>query len=116
MFQVAADENFNGRILRALQRRLPALEMIRVQDTELFGADDPSLLEWAAQENRVVLTHDIATLVGYAYERVQDGRVMPGVIAVRSDCPIGQAVEELELLLLASEPGEVENRILFTPL
>lgn len=114
--RLAADENFNGRILRALQRRLTELDIVRVQDTSLFTADDPSLLEWAAQEGRVVLTHDIATLVGYAYDRLQAGQLMPGVIAVHSDCPIGQAVEELELLLMASEPDEVENRILFIPL
>ncbi len=69
MLRLAADENFNGRILRGLQRRIPNLDVIRVQDTHLYGADDPSLLEWAAKESTIVLTHDLATLVGHAYER-----------------------------------------------
>ena len=34
---LAADENFNGRILRALQRRLTDLDIVRVQDTERSG-------------------------------------------------------------------------------
>jgi hypothetical protein len=38
---VATDENFNDRILRGLQRRLPSLDAVRIQDTELEGADDP---------------------------------------------------------------------------
>jgi predicted nuclease of predicted toxin-antitoxin system len=34
----------------------------------LSEADDPTVLEWAAQHNRVVLTHDIATMTNFAYE------------------------------------------------
>jgi len=49
-----ADENFNGRILRGLLRRAPSLDVVRVQDLEkLPGADDPVLLEWAAEQGLV---------------------------------------------------------------
>ena len=89
MLRLAADENFNGRILRALLRRVANLNVVRVQDTDLHAADDPTVLEWAAEEHRVVLTHDIATLVGFANDRLHAGQPMPGVIAVRSDCPVG---------------------------
>jgi hypothetical protein len=37
------------------------------------------VLDWAAQENRILLTHDITTITRYAYERVQNGQGMPGV-------------------------------------
>lgn len=55
----AADENFNGKILNKLRDRLPELDMLRVQDTPLYGAPDPAVLAWAAAENRVLLTHDV---------------------------------------------------------
>ena len=116
MLRLAADENFNGRILRGLQRRISNLDVVRVQDTTLYGADDPPLLEWAANEGKILLTHDQATLVGYAYERLAAGKGMPGVIAVRADAPIGTVVEDLELLILASEARELDNRIIFVPL
>ncbi|MGQ0605104.1 MAG: DUF5615 family PIN-like protein [Anaerolineales bacterium] len=73
MLQFLSDENFDGGFLRALLRRYPELDVIRVQDTELASADDPSILEWAARENRVLLTHDVTTMTRYAYERVQAG-------------------------------------------
>jgi hypothetical protein len=111
-----ADENFNGRILRALQRRIPELAVVRIQETPLSGAKDPAVLEWAAGQDRVILTHDVSTLVGYAYERLREGRSMSGLIAVQTDCPIGQAVEDLELVILASAPGELNGRIIFVPL
>lgn len=60
MLRLAADENFDGRIARGLQRRLPDIDLVRVQDTPLAGADDDAVLDWAARENRLVLTHDVA--------------------------------------------------------
>jgi hypothetical protein len=114
--RLLADENFNGRILRALQRQIPDLDVVRVQDTLLYGTDDQTLLQFAADENRAVLTHDVETLVGYAWERVRSGMVMPGVIVALTDRPIGQVIGDLEILLLASQPEELEAQILFLPL
>jgi predicted nuclease of predicted toxin-antitoxin system len=66
MLKLLADENFDNTILRGLLRRQPDIDIIRVQDTELYGANDPTVLAWAAQENRILLTHDVATITRYA--------------------------------------------------
>jgi Domain of unknown function (DUF5615) len=116
MFRLLADENFNGRILRALKRQIPDLDVVRAQDTRLSGAEDPALLQFAADEKRVLLTHDQETLVGYAWQRVRSGTTMPGVIVAPTDHPIGQVIADLELLLLAGQPEDVEQQILFLPL
>ncbi len=79
--RLAADENFNNHIVRGLLRRDPELDIVRIQDVGLSGADDPTVLEWAAQEGRILLTHDVSTITKYAYERVQAGLVMPGVLS-----------------------------------
>ena len=63
MLLLAADENFNNDIVRGLLRRKPDLDIVRLQDVDLSGADDPTVLEWAAQENRVLLTHDVTTKI-----------------------------------------------------
>lgn len=116
MLRLLADENFNGRILRALLRQIPDLDVVRTQDTPLYGTDDRTLLGFAAEEGRILLTHDVETLVGYAWERVRSGRSMPGVIVALTDRPIGQVLEDLETLLLASRPEELEAQIYFVPL
>src|SRR5687767_9740140 len=59
VLRLLADENFNGRILRALRRQIPDLDVVRAQDTALYGADDQTLLQFAAAENRIILTHDV---------------------------------------------------------
>lgn len=70
MLKLLADENFDNTILRGLLRRQPDIDIIRVQDTELYGANDSTVLAWAAKENRILLTHDVATITRYAYERI----------------------------------------------
>ncbi len=58
------DENFNHRILRGLLLRFPALDHVIAQNTELKGVQDTSLLAWAAEQNRILITHDIKTIPG----------------------------------------------------
>lgn len=36
----AADENFNNNIIRGLLRQDPELDIVRIQDTEVYQADD----------------------------------------------------------------------------
>ena len=109
------DENFNGAILRGLVRRLPSLDVVRVQDVGLLHADDPTILDWAASENRILLTHDMATVTTYAYSRIEQNLPMPGVIEVIATAPIGSAIDDLELLAACSRPEECRNRIIFLP-
>jgi hypothetical protein len=71
-----ADENFNNDLLRALLRHLPGLDIVRVQDTPIVGADDVTLLAWAAQERRILITHDVRTIPRFAYDRVRSGEAM----------------------------------------
>jgi predicted nuclease of predicted toxin-antitoxin system len=114
--RLLADENFDGRVLRALLRLIPELDVVRVQDTHLSGARDPEVLTWAAEEDRIILTHDVATMTRYGRERVISGQPMPGLVAVRTDRSLGRVIDDLELLLLASGPHELVSRIVFVPL
>lgn len=113
---MAADENLDIRIFRGLRGQVPELDVVRVQDVGLAGAEDPMILEWAAREGRVLLTHDVNTMTGFAYDRVKAGEAMPGVFQIGRRLPIGQAVDDILILALASEPEEWEGRVLFLPL
>lgn len=113
--RLLTDENFNGSILRGLIRRLPALDVVRIQDVGLIHADDRDILEWAANEQRILLTHDVATITTCAYERIKNELPMPGVVEVIATAPIGQVIEDLYLFICCSQPGEYEGQILFIP-
>ena len=70
MLRLAADENFNNNIVRGLLRKEPELDIVRVVDVGLRGADAPTVLEWAAQEERILLTHDVKTITHYSQAKV----------------------------------------------
>ncbi len=111
-----ADENFNGDILRGLLRRAPNLSVVRVQDVGLSGADDPTVLAWAAEQNRILLTHDITTITRYAYERVVAGLRIPGVLVVPVTMAIGRSIEDLLLFSECSFPDEWNDQVQYLPL
>jgi predicted nuclease of predicted toxin-antitoxin system len=116
MLRLAIDENFNHDILRGLIRRQPELDAIRVHEAGLKGADDPTVLEWAAQEKRLLLTHDVTTMTKYAYDRVRLGQSMPGVIQVGRGIPISEVIAEILLIVECSLEGEWEGKVGYLPL
>ncbi len=116
MIRFLSDEDFNRRIVRGLRRRLPSLNIVRVQDVGLITRPDTEVLEWAANENRVVLTHDVTTMSKHAFDRVKRELAMPGVIEVSQDVPIGEAIEDLILLAECSLKNEWHNQVIYLPI
>jgi hypothetical protein len=111
-----ADVNFDGDILRGLRRRQPALDILRTQDVGLAGADDPTVLEWAARHDRVLLTHDLKTMPGFVYERIRSARAVTGVVIVPQALSIGTAIEEILVVSEIVGIDELRDQVLYLPL
>ena len=116
MLRMLSDENFNGDIVRGLFLRQPNLDLLRIQDVDLRGVDDPAILDWASSNIRIVLTHDRATMPDFAYERLSKGESMPGLFVVNDRMYIRQAIAELLLLVDCSEQKEWQGIVLYLPL
>lgn len=116
MLRLVSDENFNGDIVRGLLRRHPEFDLVRVQDVGLMQTPDPEILEWAASQGRLLLSHDVSTVPPAAYQRVGDGKPMHGVFIVPDRMPIGQAIDEILFLSLEVEADEWQDQVLFLPL
>jgi len=112
----AADENFDNVIIRGLLGRAPDLDILRVQDVGLSGAADPSVLAWATEEGRVLLTHDVNTIPDHAYERIRRGEPMAGVIVVGSRVSKGTAIDQILLIAWCSDQHEWEGQVAHLPL
>jgi Domain of unknown function (DUF5615) len=115
MLRLVSDADFNGIILRGLIRRRPQLDLVRVQDVGLRTANDPTILEWAANEQRILLTHDEETMIGYAYARVRAGLPMPGVFLVPQDALFGRVIDDVLLADACSNPDDWRDRVTFLP-
>lgn len=75
--RLLADENFHGDVLRGLLRVEPKLDIVRVQDTHLYQAADPVVLEWAAKEDCILLTHDVQTMTNTPMTAFEPGYPCP---------------------------------------
>ena len=110
-----ADEDFDNDIVRGLLRRLPDLDIVRVQDVQLSGQGDAAVLAWAAAELRILLTHDVSTMTAHAIHRIARGSSMPGLFAVSQSAPLGQVIEDLVLTVECSQDTEWDSQIHYLP-
>ena len=114
MLPLAFDENFNNDILRGLRRRAPnctssAFRMPGSRD------DYPAVLNWAAQQHRVLFSHDVSTMTRHAYDRVKAGQSMPGLFEVGRSVPLARAIEDILLIAECSTEGEWEGQVRYLP-
>lgn len=117
MIRILTDNDYNGRIVRGVLKRRPEFDLIRVQDVGLAGESDRDILQWAALHDRIVLSHDFNTMIGFARARIAAGEVMPGLfVSENSSAQIGAVVESLLMVDFASEHEEWANRIEYLPL
>ena len=116
MIRLLSDENLNGDVVRGLFLRQPSIDLIRVQDVGLLGADDPQILEWAAVNGRILLSHDKATVPGFAFERMATGDEMPGVFILSDRVSIQRAINEILTIDVCSDHAEWENLVVYLPL
>jgi hypothetical protein len=115
VIRLLSDENFNGNIVRGLFLRQPNLDLLRVQDVNLLNVDDPEILEWAANNNRILLTHDRATMPDFAYERLSRNQSMAGMFVVSDRMAVRQAIDDLLLIVDVTEQTEWKSQILYLP-
>ena len=110
-----ADYDFNGEIVDGLRRREPTVDLKSGSEAGLEGIADPEVLGKAADEGRVLITHDHRTMPRHFGEFVSR-RQSPGVFIIPQQISIGAAIEELLLIWSASEAEEWVNRVLYLPL
>lgn len=116
MIRLLTDENFNGDIIRGLLLRKADLNLVRVQDVGLAGKDDAEILAWAAANDRIVITHDRATMPHFAFARLAAGEPMAGVFVLNDRFPVGEAIDEILLIDDCTDQAEWIGLVVHLPL
>jgi hypothetical protein len=111
MLPLASDADVNGEIIRGLRRRLPEIDLIRVQDTLPIGIADEEILVWTAAEKRVLITNDRKTMVGLAFQRAATGVPLFALIATTNDQSIGSAIDDILLTSEYISEEEIKSQI-----
>jgi len=106
MLRLLTDQDFDHDILRGLIRRIPRLDSVTAFEIGMKEATDPQLLTRAAQEGRIIVTHDRKTMPRHATDLMAVGKNIAGVFVVPRSLPLRQAIEELELMITCSANDE----------
>jgi hypothetical protein len=115
LIRYQADADLHYRIVVAARRREPAVDFTSAADSELKGISDPEVLEIAASQGRILITHDRQTMLEQFRRRLEDGKSSPGVFLVSQFAPLGPVVEALVMVWAASEAVEWRNQVHHLP-
>ncbi len=116
MLRILIDQDFDHDILRGLIRRLPKLDFETAFEVDLSEVEDPELLLWATANQRILLTHDRKTMPRHFAALLEQNEMLAGVFVVPRRLPIGQAIDELEIMISCSTMQEWQNIIKILPL
>jgi predicted nuclease of predicted toxin-antitoxin system len=116
MIAFITDENISIALIDSLRAQVPTMDIVRVQEVGLLGADDPTILEWADTHGRILLTNDRRTIPDFVYQRLEQGLSTPGVIVFRPHSALGVLVKDIVAIAEASEAHEWVNQVIYIPL
>lgn len=110
-----ADADFNAEIIAGVLRREPSIDFQTADEADLRRLPDPEVLALAAQESRILITHDRRTMPKHFADFILH-HSSPGVFIIAQTVSIRVAIEELLLIWTASESEEWRNLIVELPL
>jgi hypothetical protein len=110
-----ADEDLDYDIIEGLRSREPAVDILDSKRFGYRGAEDPVLLELAAQPERILVSHERHTMTRYFRERLAAGRSSPGLFIVPQRRAIGDVIESLLLVWSASQTAGWRDTVAYLP-
>ena len=110
-----ADNDLKFGIVKAVRRREPAIDFASAQEAGLEGVSDPEVLDRAASENRVLVSHERRTMLDHFRAHLAAGKTSPGVLIVSQGAPIGPVAEAIVYLWALSDPLELRNQAYYLP-
>ena len=109
-----ADNDLQKAIVRGVVRLEAQVDFRSAQAARLDGVADEKVLGVAADEGRILVSHDFQTMPNH-FRNFTRQRRSPGVLLISQDLPAGQAIETLVLIWEASEADEWVNRVCLVP-
>jgi hypothetical protein len=109
-----ADADLNEDIVTGVLRREPQIDFTTATATRLRGLSDLEVLAIAAQDGRVLVSHDRRTMPHAFFQFVQSNE-SPGLFLVSQKTEVLDAIESLLLAWSASDAEEWKNRMIVLP-
>jgi hypothetical protein len=110
-----ADADLNYAIVQGIRLREPSVDFRSANEAGLEGLSDAKVIELAATEGRVLVSHDKRTMAVHFAARVGSGLKSPGVLLALPSAPGGDIIESLLIVWSASSEREWEDQIHYLP-
>ena len=116
MIRFMADADLRHAIVRGCLHREPTIDFLWSNNANLEGVPDPEVLAIAAEQGRILISHDLRSMPWHFADFVQARGSSPGVIIVPQYMAVGAAIEVLLTIWGASDAGEWQNWMVKIPL
>ncbi|HXU38859.1 MAG TPA: DUF5615 family PIN-like protein [Blastocatellia bacterium] len=97
-----------------VRRREPAIDFRDAHEAGLRGLTDEHVLELAARDKRVLVSHDQKTMPQH-FARFVASNTSPGLLIIPQRMPISLAIEGILLIWTATTADEWLNQVSFIP-
>jgi predicted nuclease of predicted toxin-antitoxin system len=104
-----ADEDLHAGVIDGLRSRESAIDVLDAKTAGMRGEKDTVLLDFAARQDRILITHDRNTMTWFFMERVASGKSNPGIFMIPQMSRIGEIIDTLLLVWAASQAEEWRN-------
>ncbi len=109
-----ADADLRRSIVTGLRRRQPEIDFQTAQLAQLEGLEDRMVLQQAAEQGRILVSHDFASMPLH-FASFLARRKSPGIFLISQKPPVREAIDGLLLAWEASEPEDWLNKVTYLP-
>ena len=112
------DENVDPLYQVQLRQQEPSLVVWKIGDpgTPPRQTPDPDILYWCEERSFILLTNNRKSMPVHLADHLAEGRHVPGIFILNDNLSIGETIEELIIIALASEANEYSDQISYLPL
>jgi hypothetical protein len=110
-----ADADLDNAIVQGVRHREPSIDFKSANDAGLEALPDDKVLEIAAGEGRVLVSHDKRTMPVHFAARIRLGLRSPGVLLAVPHATVGEVVESLLIIWSSSPEEEWVDQIHYLP-
>jgi hypothetical protein len=110
------DHDLNEQIIVGVLRRAPQAVFLRMREVGLAEQPDPVIMDYAAGQGLIIVSHNVNTMPATAYTRMAEGHRIAGLLMVPQTASIGPIIDDLLLIWSTSDAAEWENQVVFLPL
>ncbi|MBR8839841.1 MAG: DUF5615 family PIN-like protein [Stigonema ocellatum SAG 48.90 = DSM 106950] len=112
------DENVNPLYPNQIRQREPdiVIKVVGEPETPPKSTLDPEILCWCEDHNFVLVTNNRTSMPVHLKDHIAQNRHVTGIFILNPNLSVGENLEELILVALASKANEYQDRIVYLPL